>query len=67
MALFDEDWEVWPLAVGVALLEEVCLLGWALRFEKPMPSLVSVPMGQVVVPKYFSSTMPACRPPFSPP
>ena len=27
---------------GVALLEEVCDWGWALRFQKPLPSPVSL-------------------------
>ena len=29
--------------VGVALLEEGCHWGWALRFQKPMPDLISHP------------------------
>jgi hypothetical protein len=31
------DGTVWEGLGGVALLEEVCLWGWALRFQRPMP------------------------------
>ena len=47
----------------VALLDEVCHLGWALRFQKAKPGLVllpTLPVDQEVALPYFASITGAC-------
>ena len=48
VALLDRDLEVWPVGVGVALLEEVCHWGWALGVSnaqvRPSVSLFLLPV-----------------------
>jgi hypothetical protein len=57
------------MGVGVALLEEVCHWGWALRFQilKPSPVWHSLPAAyrsRCTTLSFFSSTTPACMPPY---
>ena len=37
VALFERIMECGLVGGGVALLEEVCHWGWALKFQKPLP------------------------------
>ena len=50
------------VGAGVALLEEVCHWGWALRFQKPMPGPTSLPAAWRVDVTLSSASPAPCLP-----